>query len=99
MKIEIDVNDKVVEIINRAYQLDGLQGIYELPYGIYLCVLKDLFRICCEDSDVSNNAKSLLNSDIEFGMKHVYFELFEQVFNSDNVKAVDGDCHASSEGA
>ena len=99
MKIEIDVNDKVVEIINRAYLLDGLQGLYELPYGIYLCVLKDLFRSCCEDSDVSNNAKSLLNADMEFSMKQVYYELSEQVFNADKIKAIDGDCYASSEGA
>lgn len=77
MKIEFEVNDKVVEVINKAYQLDGLQGLYDMPYGIYLCILKDLFRSCCNDLDVSNNAKSLLNSDLEFSMRQVYLELFE----------------------
>lgn len=78
MKIEFEVNDKVVDVINKAYQIDGLEGLYDLSYGIYLCLVKDLFRSCCEDLEVSKNAKSLLNADIEFSMKQSYPALFEQ---------------------
>ena len=78
MKIELEVSDKFVEVINKAYQIDGLEGLYNLPYGIYICILKDLARSCCGEFDVSKNGKSLLNSDIEFVLKHSYPSLFEQ---------------------
>lgn len=78
MKIELEVNHNLVEVINNAYQIDGLEGFYNLPYGIYICIIKDLARSFCGESDVSKDAKLLLNADIEFTMKHAYPFLFEQ---------------------